>query len=57
MHELFFEEIGEGRRDMATTPASKDPQESERIARIAAEYGIEMLLPGRSYDEQEGFTG
>jgi quercetin dioxygenase-like cupin family protein len=56
-HERYFEEIGEERRDVATTPVSKDPQESERIARIAAEYGIEMLLPGRSYDEQEGFTG
>jgi len=50
-HERFFEEIGEERRDVATTPVSKDSQETERIARIAAEYGIEMLLPGRSYDE------
>ena len=57
LHERFFEEIGEERRDVATNPVFKDPQETERIARIAAEYGIEMLLPGRSYDEQEGFTG
>jgi quercetin dioxygenase-like cupin family protein len=57
LHERFFEEIGEEGRDVATTPVSKDPQETGRIARIAAEYGIEMLLPGRSYDEQEGFTG
>jgi mannose-6-phosphate isomerase-like protein (cupin superfamily) len=51
LHELFFEEIGEERRDGSTPPVSEKPQDAERIARIAAEYGIEMPLPGRSYDE------
>jgi hypothetical protein len=27
------------------------------MARIAAEYGIEMPLPGRSYEEWERITG
>jgi mannose-6-phosphate isomerase-like protein (cupin superfamily) len=57
LHERFFEEIGEAGRTGSTPPVSEEPQDAERIARIAAEYGIEMLLPGRSYDEQEGFTG
>ncbi len=56
LHERFFEEIGEARRDGSTPPVSEKPQDAERIARIAAEYGIEMPLPGRSYDGQEGLT-
>ncbi len=47
-HERFFEEIGEERRDGSTPPVPGDPQDMERIARIAVEYGIEMPLPGRS---------
>ena len=56
-HERFLEEISEERRDVSTTPISNGPQETERIAKIAVEYGIEMPIPGRSYDEQEGFAG
>jgi len=56
-HERFFEEIGEEGRDVSTPPVSEGSQETERIARIAAEYGIEMLLHGRSHDAQERFTG
>jgi mannose-6-phosphate isomerase-like protein (cupin superfamily) len=57
LHERFFEEIGEVRKDGFTPPVSEEPRDTERIARIAAEFGIEMTLPGRSYDEQEGITG
>jgi mannose-6-phosphate isomerase-like protein (cupin superfamily) len=39
-HERFFEEIGE-KRDVSTTSILNGPQEAERIARIAAEYGNE----------------
>ena len=56
-HERFFEEIGEERRDVSTTPVSEDPPDMERIARIAVEYGIEMPIPGRSYDGREGIAG
>ena len=56
-HERFFEEIGEEGGDVSTPPVSEGSQETERIARIAAEYGIEMLLHGRSHDAQERFTG
>jgi len=56
-HERFFEEIGEEGRDVSTPPVSEGSQETERIARIAAEYGIEMPLPGRSYEEWERITG
>jgi hypothetical protein len=55
-HERFFEEIGEERRDVSTTPVPEDPPDMERIARIAVEYGIEMPLPGRSYDGREGIA-
>jgi mannose-6-phosphate isomerase-like protein (cupin superfamily) len=51
LHERFFEEIGKKRRDGFASPVYEHQQDVERIARIAAEYGIEMPLPGRSYDE------
>ena len=56
LHERFFEEIGEERRDVSTTPVPEDLPDMERIARIAVEYGIEMPLPGRSYDGREGIV-
>jgi mannose-6-phosphate isomerase-like protein (cupin superfamily) len=40
-HERFYEEVGEEKRDMSTTSILDGPQEAERIARIAVEYGIE----------------
>jgi mannose-6-phosphate isomerase-like protein (cupin superfamily) len=55
-HERFFEEIGEERRDGSTPPVSEAPLDTKRIVRIAAEYGIEIPLPGRSYDGREGIT-
>jgi quercetin dioxygenase-like cupin family protein len=57
LHERFFEEIGEEIKEGSTPTVSEDPPDMERIARIAAEYGIEMPLPGRSNDEEEGITG
>ena len=57
LHERFFEEIGEARRNGSTPPVSEEPQDAERMARIATEYGIEMPLPGRSYEEWERITG
>jgi hypothetical protein len=43
-------------KDGFTPPVSDYSSVTERIARIAAEYGIEMPLPGRSYEDQEGIT-
>ena len=57
LHERFFEEIGEEMQEGSPPTVSEDPPDMERIARIAAEYGIEMPLPGRSNDEEEGITG
>jgi mannose-6-phosphate isomerase-like protein (cupin superfamily) len=52
LHEQFFKEIGEEMKDGSTPPASEDPPDMERIAKLAAEYGIEMPPPGRSYNRQ-----
>ncbi len=57
LYERFFEEIGEEMKDRSTAPVSVDPPDMERIAKIAAEYGIEMPSPGRSYNGQEEITG
>ena len=57
LHERFFEEIGEEMKDRSTAQASEDPPDMEKIAKIAAEYGIEMPPPGRSYNRQEEVTG
>jgi len=52
LHERFFEEIGEEMKDRSTAPVSEDPPDMESIVKIAAEYGIEMPPPGRSYNRQ-----
>ena len=52
LHERFFEEM----KDRYPAPASGDPPDMERIARIAAEYGIEIPPTGRSYNRQEEVT-
>ena len=57
LHERFWEEIGEEGRGGSTRRIAEDPPSTERSARIAVEYVIEMPLPGRSYDGQEGITG
>lgn len=44
LHERFFEEIGEEKKDRSTPPVPNDPPDVEGIAKIAAEYGIEMPL-------------
>jgi hypothetical protein len=44
LYEQFFEEIGEERKDRTTAPVSENPPDMERIAKTAAEYGIEILL-------------
>jgi quercetin dioxygenase-like cupin family protein len=49
LYERFFEEIGEETKDRATAPVSEDQPDMERIAKIAAEYGIEILSRGRPY--------
>jgi quercetin dioxygenase-like cupin family protein len=56
LHERFFEEIGEEMKDGSTAQASEDPPDMESIVKIAAEYGIEMPPPGRSYNGQEEIT-
>ncbi len=45
LHERFFEEIGEETKDAFTPLGSEDPPDMERIAKIAAEYGIEIPPP------------
>ena len=57
LHERFFEEIGEEMRDGSTPPVSENPPDIAKIAKIAAEYGIEMTPSGRSYIAQEEVTG
>jgi mannose-6-phosphate isomerase-like protein (cupin superfamily) len=47
LHERFFEEIGEERKDGSTLPVSEDAPDMQRISKIAGEYGIEIpLAPG-----------
>jgi quercetin dioxygenase-like cupin family protein len=57
LHERFFEDIGEERKGASTPPVSENPPDMARIAKIAAEYGIEMTPSGRSYIAQEEVTG
>ena len=45
LHEQFFEDIGEETKYTSTPPGSEDPPDMESIAKIAAEYGIEMSSP------------
>jgi quercetin dioxygenase-like cupin family protein len=52
LHERFFEEIGEKTKDRSTAPVSEDPPDMERIAKIAAEYGIE--IPSRPVGRPKG---
>ena len=56
LHERFFEEIDEETKDAFTPVGSEDPPDMEGIAKIAAQYGIEMPAPGRSYDRREAIT-
>ena len=57
LHERFFEEIGEERRDRFAPQLSENPPDTEKIVRIAAEYGIEVPPSGRWHDGREGITG
>ena len=57
LHERFFEKIGEEMNDKSTPPVPEDPPDMERIAKIAAEYGIEIPSPDRSYNGEEESTG
>lgn len=50
LHERFFAEIGEENKDGAPAPVSEDTPDMDRIAKIAAEYGIEIPPLGRSYN-------
>jgi quercetin dioxygenase-like cupin family protein len=52
-HERFFEEIGEPAMDDSRPPVQADQQHIEKIMVIAAEYGIEIPPPARSYGGQE----
>ena len=57
LHEQFFEDIGEEMKDRSTAPASEDPLDMERIAKIAAEYGIEIPSLSRLHNGQSESTG
>ncbi len=56
LHERFFEGSGQETKDTSAPPAPEEPPDMERIANIAAEYGMEMLSPGRSYNRQKEIT-
>ena len=56
LHDRFFEDIDQETKDTSAPPVPEEPPDMERIANIAAEYGIEMLSPGRSYNRQEEIT-
>ena len=56
LHERFFEEIGEEMKDDSKAPVSEDPPDMEKIVKIAAEYGIEIPPPDRSYNRQGEIT-
>ena len=45
LHERFFEELGEPATDKTKPPASKDQPDIEKLASIAAKYGIELPPP------------
>ena len=45
LHERFFDEIGEEPKYASPPTVSEDPPELESVAKIAAEYGIEMSPP------------
>ena len=56
-HERFFEEIGVETKDTLTPRDSENPPDMESIAKIAAEYGIELTSPGRLSSGQKEITG
>ena len=56
LYEQFFEEIGEETKGRPIAPVSENPPDMEKIAKIAVEYGIEMLFPDRSHNRQEEVT-
>ena len=45
LHERFFEEVGLPATDESRSPVSGGPQDTGKIAAIAAKYGIEILVP------------
>ena len=60
VHERFFEEVGEEAQDATAPPTMEGPPDVERLAAIAAEYGIEIppLPPGeRTQEEATRRTG
>jgi len=44
LYERFFEEVGEETKDRPAARVSQNPPDMEKIARTAAEYGIEIPL-------------
>jgi quercetin dioxygenase-like cupin family protein len=57
LHERFFEKLGAITKDTSIPRDSENPPDMQSIAKIAAEYGIEVHPTGRSYSGQEGITG
>jgi quercetin dioxygenase-like cupin family protein len=45
LHERFFEKIGVSTTDSPTLPVSEAQLDEKTIIAVAAEYGIEMMLP------------
>jgi quercetin dioxygenase-like cupin family protein len=56
LHEQFFEEIGVETKDTPTPRDTENPPDLESIAKIAAQYGIEIPLPDRSYSGRKVIT-
>ena len=44
LYERFFEGVGEETKDRPAARVSQNPPDMEKIARTAAEYGIEIPL-------------
>jgi mannose-6-phosphate isomerase-like protein (cupin superfamily) len=57
LHERFFEEIGESVTGESWSPVSQGPQDTGKIAAIAAEYGIEILLTPPRGQVEPGESG
>jgi mannose-6-phosphate isomerase-like protein (cupin superfamily) len=57
LHERFFEEIGEPATGESSSPVSEGSQDTGRLAVIAAQFGIEVLLTPPASQVEPGEPG
>jgi protein-tyrosine-phosphatase len=57
LHEQFFEDIGEEMKGQVHSTGVRGSTDMERIAKIAAEYGIEIPSLSRLHNGQGESTG